>query len=130
MQLWIPDVSQHQGKIKWNKLVGKIPGAIIRIGYGDDLKKQDDLYAFYNMSECARLGIPFAVYIYSYAKTERQILSEISHTKRVCSGFNPVSYWLDLEERNNSGIWKKAAQLWKKAFGLLKVTSTNIPLIF
>lgn len=117
MKTWIPDVSEHQGKINWEKLKGKIPGAIIRIGYGDDLKSQDDVYAVYNMSECRRLSIPFAVYIYSHAATEKQVLSEIEHTKRMCKGFEPVSYWLDLEERGNTGIWKKAAQLWKEAFG-------------
>lgn len=112
----LPDVSEHQGKIDWGRLKGKIPGAIIRVGYGDDLTEQDDLYAIYNMKECTRLGIPFAVYIYSYAATEKQIRSEIAHTKRVCAGFKPVSYWLDLEERGNTGIWKKAAELWQKAF--------------
>lgn len=113
----IPDVSQHQGKIDWGKLKGKVPGAIIRIGYGDDLKSQDDLYAAYNMAECKRLGIPFAVYIYSYAATEKQAKSEIAHTKRMCAGYSPVAYWLDLEERGNSAIWKKAAELWQEAFG-------------
>ena len=117
MKMWIPDVSEHQGKIQWDKLVGKIPGAIIRIGYGDDLKSQDDVYATYNMRECRRLGIPFAVYIYSYAKNVSQIRSEIAHTKRMCDGFEPVSYWLDLEERSTTGIWGIAADLWKEAFG-------------
>ena len=97
MKVWIPDVSEHQGKINWEKLAGKIPGAIIRIGYGDDIKSQDDIYAVYNMSECRRLGIPFAVYIYSYAKTAAQVRSEIAHIKRMCNGYEPVSYWLDLE---------------------------------
>ena len=117
MQVWIPDVSEHQGKINWEKLVGKIPGAIIRIGYGDDIQSQDDIYAVYNMSECRRLGIPFAVYIYSYAKNASQILSEIAHTKRMCKGYEPVSYWLDLEQRNNTAVWKEGAELWKEAFG-------------
>ena len=117
MKVWIPDVSEHQGKINWEKLVGKIPGAIIRIGYGDDIKSQDDIYAVYNMSECRRLGIPFAVYIYSYAKTAAQVRSEIAHTMRMCEGFEPVSYWLDLEERSATGIWRMAADLWKEAFG-------------
>ena len=117
MKVWIPDVSEHQGKINWDKLVGKIPGAIIRIGYGDDLKEQDDIYAIYNMSECRRLGIPFAVYIYSYAKNASQIRSEIAHTKRMCKGYEPVGYWLDLEQRNNTAVWKEGAELWKEAFG-------------
>jgi len=117
MKVWIPDVSQHQGKINWEKLAGKIPGAIIRIGYGDDIKEQDDVYAAYNMGECRRLGIPFAVYIYSYAKTASQVRSEIAHTKRMCEGFEPVSYWLDLEERSNTSLWGQAAYMWYKAFG-------------
>ena len=117
MQTWIPDFSEHQGKINWDKLKNKIPAAIIRIGYGDDLKSQDDVYALYNMQECRRLGIPFAVYIYSYAKNASQVRSEIAHTKRMCKGFEPVSYWLDLEQRNNTAIWRVAADLWKEAFG-------------
>ena len=117
MQTWIPDFSEHQGKINWDKLKGKIPAVIIRIGYGDDLKSQDDVYALYNMQECRRLGIPFAVYIYSYAKNASQVRSEIAHTKRMCKGFEPVSYWLDLEQRNNTAIWRVAADLWKEAFG-------------
>lgn len=117
MKVWIPDVSEHQGKINWDKLVGKIPGAIIRIGYGDDIASQDDVYAHYNMSECRRLGIPFAVYIYSYAQSTAQIHSEIAHTKRMCKGYEPVGYWLDLEQRNNTVVWKEGAELWKEAFG-------------
>lgn len=117
MQVWIPDVSQHQGKINWDKLKGKIPAAIIRIGFGDDLQTQDDIYASYNMKECRRLGIPFAVYIYSYAKSVAQVKSEIAHTKRMCKGYEPVFYYLDLEERGNTVMWSKAAELWKEAFG-------------
>ena len=113
----IIDVSQHNGKINFEKLVGKISGVIIRIGFGDNISSQDDLYALYNMRECMRLGIPFAVYIYSYAKNASQIRSEIEHTKRMCKGFNPVFYYLDLEERSTTGIWRMAADLWKEAFG-------------
>lgn len=114
----IIDVSEHQGKINWEKARDYIDGAIIRIGYGDDIRSQDDKYAAYNINECVRLGIPFAVYIYSYAASEKQIRSEIAHTKRVCAGCDePVAYWLDLEERAYTGIWRKAAELWVEAFG-------------
>ena len=117
MKVWIPDVSEHQGKINWEKLAGKIPGAIIRIGYGDDIQSQDDIYAVYNMSECRRLGIPFDVYIYSYADSDAHSKSEIAHVKRMCNGFNPGKFWLDLEVRKYSKHWKRAAELWKEAFG-------------
>lgn len=111
------DVSEHQGKITWNLLKGKIAGAIIRIGYGNDRKDQDDLYAAYNMRECGRLGIPFDVYIYSHANSMSMIRSEIEHTKRMCKGYSPIRYWLDLEERGNKAFWNEAAKEWKKAFG-------------
>ena len=117
MKVWIPDVSEHQGKISWERLAGKIPAAIIRIGYGDDLKSQDDLYAIYNMKECKRLGIPFAVYIYGYAKNMKQLQSEIAHTKRVCKGFKPVAFWYDAEERSNENFWRAATDAWHEAFG-------------
>ena len=117
MQTWIPDFSEHQGKINWDKLKGKIPAAIIRIGYGDDIKSQDDLYAIYNMTECRRLGIPFAVYLYGYAKSVAQVKSEIAHTKRMCKGFEPVYIYYDAEERANTAIWAEASKLWKEAFG-------------
>ena len=117
MNVWIPDVSEHQGKIDWTRLYGKIPGAIIRIGYGNNVESQDDLYALYNMKECKRLGIPFDAYIYSHANTVSMIRSEIEHTKRMCKGFSPNRYWLDLEERSNKAFWNTAAKEWKKAFG-------------
>lgn len=31
MKVWIPDISEHQGKVNFEKLVGKVPGIIIRI---------------------------------------------------------------------------------------------------
>lgn len=118
MKVWIPDVSEHQGKINWEKLkADKVPGVIIRIGYGDNLKEQDDIYAPYNLSECRRLGIPFDVYIYSHADSDAHLKSEISHIKRVCKGYEPNRFWLDVEIRDYKGYWKRAAELWKKEFG-------------
>lgn len=113
----IIDVSERQLKIDWQKAKAYIDGAIIRIGYGDDQKDQNDLYAAYNLRECQRLGIPFGVYIYSYAASEKQIKSEIAHTARVCAGYKPAGgFWSDLEERACSGIWRRAAELWQEAF--------------
>ena len=112
----IIDVSEHQGKINWEKAKKEIDGAIIRIGYGDDIKSQDDKYANYNMDECERLGIPYATYLYSYANTEAHVKSEIAHEQRMTRGRKTVCHYLDLEERGNKGIWKFAAKAWIAAF--------------
>ena len=111
----IPDVSEHQSKIDWSKLKG-IPGAIIRIGYGDNLRDQDDVYASYNLKECERLGIPFAAYLYSYADSSAHIKSEIEHMERMCAGYKPVAHILDLEEWRYKDFAATAAKEWIKAF--------------
>ena len=73
MERKIIDVSYHNGTIDWNAVkVSGIEGAILRCGYGDDIVGQDDSQWFRNADECTRLGIPFGVYIYSYAKSEAQ----------------------------------------------------------
>lgn len=59
------DVSEHQGRIDWAKVKASgVEGAIIRIGYG---QYNWDKQAKRNIAECKRLGIPFGIYLYSYA---------------------------------------------------------------
>ncbi|MDO4913712.1 MAG: RICIN domain-containing protein, partial [Bifidobacteriaceae bacterium] len=62
----IIDVSEWQGNIDWAAVKNSgVEGAIIRIGYGWD--NGFDKTALHNISECMRLGIPFGVYLFSYA---------------------------------------------------------------
>lgn len=96
------DVSKYQGQIDWEKVKKDgIEFAIIRVGYGDDFESQDDPTAIYNMQECERLGIPYGVYIYSYALTESQIDSEVAHVMRMIKGFNPeLGIFFDMEDNS------------------------------
>ena len=94
------DVSYHNGTINWDSVkAAGIDGAIIRCGYGSDMASQDDKQWKRNADECTRLGIPFGVYLYSYAKTDAQAKSEAEHVLRLIKGYKlsyPVYY--DLEE--------------------------------
>lgn len=93
------DVSGHDGLIDWDSAKEHIEGVIIRIGYGNDYAYQDDKQAVQNMDECESLGIPYGVYIYSYAMTMQETESEISHTLRMLKGRNPVrGVWFDMED--------------------------------
>ena len=112
----IIDVSEHQGKIDWEKAKKHIDGVIIRTGYGNDQKSQDDKYAKYNLDECERLGIPFMTYLYSYARGERQSQSEISHETRMTAGRKTLGHVYDLEEWNLRETGEVAAKKWLKAF--------------
>ena len=93
------DVSEHQGVIDWEKVKPQIDGAILRCGYGSDYTDQDDAQFKRNADECTRLGIPFGVYLYSYAKTNLQARLEAAHVLRLIEGYK-LSYpvYLDLEE--------------------------------
>lgn len=93
------DVSHHQGTIDWDTVVGQIDFAIIRCGYGSDITSQDDQQWTNNAEACTRLGIPFGVYIYSYALTDEQALSEAEHVLRLVGGYDPsLPIYLDLED--------------------------------
>ena len=62
----VVDVSEWQGDIDWQAARNAgVEGAIIRIGYG--WGNGLDRKAQRNINECRRLGIPFGVYVYSYA---------------------------------------------------------------
>lgn len=109
----IIDVSYHDGTIDWEKAKPNIEGAIIRCGYGQDLKKQDDKQYTRNVSECKRLGIPFGVYFYSYADTIDKVDGEVKHLKRLIEGLTfDYPIFLDLEENKQESIAKEVANKW------------------
>lgn len=101
MEMKVIDVSKHQGKIDWEKVKDHIDGAIIRCGFGSDIRSQDDERFKENVEACIKYGIPFGVYLYSYAKTIAGAKSEALHVLRLLGQYEdklsfPVYY--DLEE--------------------------------
>ena len=94
------DVSYSQGIIDWEKVKATgIEFALIRAGYGSDIESQDDAQAVRNMQECERLGIPYGVYLYSYALKIENAISEAEHALRVVKNFNPqMGIWFDMED--------------------------------
>ena len=97
---WGIDVSHHQGEVNWEAIkAAGIDFAVIRCGYGDDLVSQDDRQWHRNVSECERLGIPYGVYLYSYATDASMAASEAAHTLRLLEGHNPdLPVFYDMEE--------------------------------
>ncbi len=94
------DVSFWNGTIDWEKVKADgIDFAIIRCGYGMDYTSQDDTQWARNVSECERLGIPYGVYLYSYANSTAKASSEADHVLRLLQGHNPTyPVYYDLED--------------------------------
>ena len=97
------DVSDHQGRIDWNAVKASgIDFAILRVGFGAPSWGGRVDYQFNrNISECERLGIPYGVYIYSYAFDNQQAADEASMVINCLSGHNPrLPVYYDLEDNS------------------------------
>lgn len=72
------DVSEWQKKIDWDKLAasGEVDFVMIRAGLGQG---QPDDYWLANVEACTRLGIPFGVYWFSYAKSPERARKEAEY---------------------------------------------------
>lgn len=107
------DVSAWQKDIDWAKVkAAGIDFAILRCGYGGNYTKQDDAYFERNASECERLGIPYGVYLYSYATNTTRAESEADHTLRMISG-HKLSYPVYFDMEDNSTIGSNYASIAK-----------------
>lgn len=74
--------SEHKD-INWNKVKATdIDFAILRCGFGNNEPKYDDSTFMYNATECERLGIPYGIYLYSYANDVSDAKSEAAHVLR------------------------------------------------
>ena len=117
------DVSEHQGRIDWNAVKASgIDFAILRVGFGAPSWGGRVDYQFNrNISECERLGIPYGVYIYSYAFDNQQAADEASMVIDCLSGRNPrLPVYYDLEDKTiiadgrQSGIASRAQTFCNK----------------
>lgn len=98
--LKVIDVSYANGNINWNVVKNNIDGTIIRCGFGMNITSQDDEKYKRNIEECIRLGIPFGVYLYSYANTIEKAQSEAEHVLRLIEPYKKylkLHIWYDIE---------------------------------
>ena len=98
----IIDVSYHQGVIDWDTVAaeGNIDGVILRIAAGCE---EEDTQLARNISELKRLGIPYGIYIYSYAENynEGRLYAEFTVNVIKKYGMNPtLGIYLDLESNS------------------------------
>ena len=91
------DVSNYQGTVDWNKVkAAGIDFAILKVGpvYGNP----DDSFER-NAAECERLGIPYGVYYYSYARSIKDANKEADRTLAWLGGHHPsLPVYYDLED--------------------------------
>lgn len=85
------DISSHNGDIDIKKIRDAgYSFVMIRCGYGEDKTSQDDKRFEENVRKCEELGMPWGVYLYSYALTVDDARSEARHVLRLLDGKRPT----------------------------------------
>ena len=84
----IIDVSRYQGNIDWDKLAGKIGGAMLKT-----VSTNKSFGGIYidpmfetNYAACRRLGIPVGVYYYTYAQDAATVQAELAKLHQALAG--------------------------------------------
>lgn len=95
------DISENNGSVDFAALNGSgVKFALIRCGYGDNIASQDDSRFFENVRKAQAAGIPYGVYLYSYALNTAQAKSEAAHALRLLGQIAKPTYgvWFDMED--------------------------------
>ena len=84
----IIDVSRYQGTINWDKLAGKIGGAMLKT-----VSTNKSFGGIYidpmfetNYAACKRLGIPVGAYYYTYAQDAATVQAELDKLHQALAG--------------------------------------------
>ena len=93
------DVSAYQGVIDWDTVIsqGGVDGVILRIAAGCE---EEDAMLARNIRELQRLGIPYGIYIYSYAENYNEGVLYANFTLEMIRKYNmnpTLGIFLDLE---------------------------------
>ena len=96
----VMDISEHQGLISnWEGIIkdNDIDAVIVRIGYSG----AEDKYLANNISELNRLGVPYGIYLYTYASTEADGVKDAEQTLKLIKKYNikpTYPIYFDLED--------------------------------
>ena len=122
------DVSHHQGDIDWQKVKnsGLVDAVILRAGYG--VSWMDDKF-MRNVAELNRLGIPYSVYLFSYAESAKEASMEADNLINIIKNSQAniasdiFSIYYDLEDwtigstgENSYGISKETYEAMYNSF--------------
>lgn len=113
------DISEHNGRINdWKKVIdeNEVDGVIVRLGYSG----KEDKELAHNIKELNRLGIPYGVYLYTYAENETDAENDAKQTIELIKKYNmnlsyPIYYDVENWEYVNkskrapsdTGTWVK-----------------------
>ena len=129
-QIRVIDISTHNGVIDWNKVKAsnQVDGVILRLGYG---QRFIDSRFSYNKSELERLGIPYSVYLFSYAENKTEAQKEADFVVRTIQNeavkiaSNIFSVYYDLEDWEITSTGENSYGINQDTYGQMITTFVN-----
>ncbi len=121
-QIRVIDISSHNGDINWTtvKNSGMVDAVILRLGYGQGYL---DTKFIYNKNELERLGIPYSVYLFSYAENGYEALQESNflvdtiRNNNVHIATNIFGIYYDLESWDIASTGESSSTISLDAYG-------------
>lgn len=97
------DISAANGNVDMQKIKNAgFDFVMIRCGYGNDDKNQDDSQFENNVKKAEKAGLPWGTYLYSYALNTTDAKSEVQHVLRLLKGKKPtLPVAFDMEDGDN-----------------------------
>jgi len=124
------DVSSHNGTIDWEtvKNSGKVDGVILRLGYSVGFM---DTQFLNNVRELNRLGIPYSVYLFSYAENgheaglEADFVINTIKNNAINIASNLFSIYYDLEDWEIKSTGENSYGISKDSYRDMILTFTS-----
>jgi GH25 family lysozyme M1 (1,4-beta-N-acetylmuramidase) len=125
------DISSHNGVVDWNavKNSGKVDAVILRLGYGIGYM---DTTFLTNVKELNRLGIPYSVYLFSYAENgseatkEGQFVVNTIKNNSVNISSNLFSIYYDLEDWTISSTGESSYGISQESYRNIILSFKNV----
>ena len=129
-QIRVIDISSHNGNVDWEtvKRSNTVDAVILRLGYGVGYI---DSSFIRNKNELERLGIPYSVYLFSYAENANESLMESNflvntirnHNIHIAS--NVLGIYYDLEDWTINSTGENSYGISKDTYGQMITTFIN-----
>ena len=129
-QIRVIDISSHNGNIDWQTVKNSnlVDAVILRLGYGVGYI---DSSFIRNKNELERLGIPYSVYLFSYAENANEALMESNFLVNTIRSYNihiasnVLGIYYDLEDWKINSTGENSYGISKDTYGQMITTFIN-----
>ena len=126
-QIRVIDISSHNGNIDWEtvKKSNLVDAVILRLGYGVGYI---DSSFIRNKNELERLGIPYSIYLFSYAENANEALMESNFLINTIRSYNihiasnVLGIYYDLEDWKINSTGENSYGITKDTYGQIITT--------